>query len=206
MTTLIPLEREWSPRSHLSGAMARRSSLHESDGDAGVDVAVLPLVAGCLVQANTHGVGAGLAGVERAELDVTGQAGDWRRRLVAVDAGLQHVQLSAVQPTEVVGTEADAANLDTGRNRPGVGDRELVDLDHAGSEIGVRQIEGSSVVAVGQLNGECARSNRHCARVAGREISPGDATCPEEGQSDSTSSCPADDELADAAVLAARGH
>lgn len=179
-------------RSHLllertattRGAAIR--SLLQRHRDVGGQRAALPLVARRLVEADAHGVGARLARVERAEVDV---ARERRRRhggLVAVDG---HHQLGRVGVAEV---DLDAgerrADLDSSRDGAGVLHREVVHLGLAGSEVGVGQLERPGVVAVRQLDRQSAGLDRHVARVGGDEVRAGSGDAGDTGEADERSS------------------
>lgn len=186
--------------------MPGRSLLVERHGDVRADGLALPLVAGVVVETDTHRVGPALTGLERAELDVARQAGDRGRRQVAVDARRELRRVGvALATTEVVAGHADRhAELHVRRDGPGVLDRELVVRHVARLDVRVRQLERAGVVGVGQLNRQRAGLHRHVAGVAGREVGPG-GTGAVQGQPQGCGGEATDGDVADLAVLA-RGH
>ncbi len=201
VTTLIPKERVVTaevdqPLDQLV------TSLIEGDCHGGVDRAVLPLVAGRLVESDSHHVGARLTRVERAERHVAGQRRHRGRRLVAVDARSEHVQLGTGQTGEVVRPEAVELQADVRRDAAGVLDRELVHLHIAGGEVRVGQAEGAGVLGVGQLDREVARIDRNGAGVAGSEVGAG-GTGAEQQQADGSGARGDDDS---GTTVELRGH
>ena len=206
-------ERECPPRV----SAIRRSALLERHRHVGRERLVLPLVAGRLVEADLDRVGAALTGLERPEVDAAGQRGHGDLRLVRgvgqrrdrtggsiADAHLEQRQVG-VRTGVGLGVADRRAELDVGRDRSGVLDRERVHLGAAGGQVGVVQRERAGVVGVAQLDGQVRRVDGDVARVAGREVSAtgvdrSDQCCTGD-QCDRTT----DDGVADGAV-AVRGH